>query len=350
MKWLRLHGAGIWPWLALIVAGFLAGGRLGAGIVAVAGIAAVLAVGAALAPGRKPQATVQRILPPEPPTAGDDIEVRLEGQLGLGWPIALSRLQDEPPSPLQGGSGPWLLGGSLRVAYVLRAVPRGQYLFNHCRATLRDGLGLLERDIELSLPSELLVYPQRVALPAPARRVQAFGAEEVARGTRDFLPGDRPSRLHAARTAQRGYPQVRESTPPPERARTLLLYCPEASPADVELAISVAASLAEALLEAGLGVGLSLAGASLPPARGPEQRQRMFLEFARATTARLAAANTLPPLPDGHGEPWLILGGRAATRPDPPLHAVTLRVGAELGPDGVTSLGDLVAWARSAES
>ena len=350
MRFPYLRGPGIWPWLALLAAGFLAGGRLGAGIVAVTGIAGVLAVGAALAPGRDPQADLRRILPPDPPTAGDDVEVRLEGRLSLGWPLALVRLADEPPPPLQGTSGPWLLGGNLSVAYTLRAVPRGVYRFRRCQATLRDGLGLIERSIDLALPGQLVVYPARVALPAPARQVQAFGSEEVARGTRDFLPGDRPSRLHAARTAQRGYPQVRESTPPPEQARTLQIYCPDASAGDIELAISVAASLAEALLGSGLRVGLCLKDASLPPAHGPEQRSRILLALSRASAADLAGAKGPPPLPDGHGEPWLILGGSAALRPDPPAAGTVLRVGAQLGRGAVTSLDDLAVWAGRAES
>ncbi len=350
MRFPRLRGPGIWPWLALLAAGFLAGGRLGAGIVAVTGIAGVLAVSAALAPGRDPQANLRRILPSDPPTAGDDVKVRLEGRLSLGWPLALLRLADAPPPPLHGAHGPWLLGGNLSVAYTLRAVPRGVYRFRRCQATLRDGLGLLERSIDLALPGQLVVYPARITLPAPRRQTQASGSEEVARGTRDFLPGDRPSRLHAARTAQRGYPQVRESTPPPEQARTLQIYCPDATAGDIELAISVAASLAEALLDSGLRVGLCLKDSSLPPARGPEQRSRILLELSRTSAADLAGAEAPPPLPDAHGEPWLILGGSAALRPDPPAPGTVLRVGAQLGPGAVTSLDDLVTWAGRAES
>ena len=107
MRFPRLRGPGIWPWLALLAAGFLAGGRLGAGIVAVTGIAGVLAVSAALAPGRDPQANLRRILPSDPPTAGDDVKVRLEGRLSLGWPLALLRLADAPPPPLSGHVARW---------------------------------------------------------------------------------------------------------------------------------------------------------------------------------------------------------------------------------------------------
>lgn len=350
MKSLRLQVAGLWPWLALLAAGFLAGGRIGAAIVAVAGIAGVLALGAVLSPGREAKVTLRRSLPQDRPTAGDDVLVRLEGTIGLGWPIVLLRLEDGSPDPLRKESGPWQLGGSLHAAYLLRAVPRGLYRFTTCRVTLRDGLGLVQRSIDVELRQDLLVYPQRVLVPLVARTAQAKGNEEVARGTRDFLPGDRPSRLHAARTAQRGYPQVRESTPPPERGRTLQLYCPDASLQDVELAISVAASLAESLLAAGVGVGLSLQDASLPPAHGHAQLGRILVELARAGALRLGAAELQPTLPDGHGELWLILAGSAALRPDPPHAAVLLRVGQHLPEGAIRTLADLAVWGRGAES
>ncbi len=350
MKSLRLQGAGVWPWLALFAAGVLAGGRLGAAIVAVALLAGLLAVGAAISPGRSPRASLRRHLPRQPVTAGDDVPVTVEGQIRLGWPIVLARLEDDAPKPLRGLSGPWRLGGHLHAEYMLRAVPRGLYRFTDCRATLRDGLGLVQRSVAIPLPGELLVYPQRAQVALGGMHSQSWGDEEVARGTRDFLPGDRPSRLHAARTAQRGYPQVRESTPPPQQSRTLRLHCPEASLQDVELAISAAASLSEALLAAGFAVGLSLQGASLAPRRGQDQLGRILTELARASGPRLTSAAEPPMLPDGHGDPWLIVAGSAALRSEQPFAGVVLRVGAELRGDAVRSLGDLAAWAGRLES
>ncbi len=349
MTSLRLQGTGVWPWLALVAAGVLAGGRLGAAIVAVAALAGLMALGAALAPGREPRTSLRRQLPRKPVSAGDDVPVRVEGYMRLLLPVALVRLEDLATEPLGAAAGPWQLGGRLHAAYTLRAVPRGLHRFAGCRATVRDGLGLVQRTVELSLPDDLLVYPQRVAVALGGLGSQSRGDEEVARGTRDFLPGDRPSRLHAARTAQRGYPQVRESTPPPEQSRTLWLHCPEASLQDVELAISVAASLSEALLAAGFAVGLSLDGASLAPRRDQEQLGRILTELARAVGPRLASAVHPPALPDGHGEPWLIAAGGAALGGEPPARTV-LRVGAELGGDAVRSLGDLAVWAGRSQA
>ena len=345
MKVPGLRLTGLWPWLGLLAAGLLAGGRLGAAVVGVAGVAGVLAVFAALAPGRAVRATLRRTLPAEPPSAGDDIEICLGGELALGWPLVLTRLEDVAPPPLRPASGHWTLGGGLSASVRLHAVPRGVYRFAACRIALRDGLGLVERTVLHPLPGELLIYPRRIALSVPDRRPHAHAGEEVVRSTRDFLPGDRPSRLHGARTAQRGFPQVRESTPPPAEACTLRLFAPGAPPDDAELAISALASLAEALAAGGHAVGLSIEGACLPPAPGPQQRPRILRELAQADAGLLAAADSLPPLPDGHGDDWLVLAGAAATQPNPPRTAVLLRVGRTLGGDGITSLADLAAWA-----
>ena len=345
MKSLRIQGAGFWPWLALLAAGVLAGDRLGAAIVAVTGIAGVLALAAALAPGRRPQVALRRILPQSPRTAGDDIEVRLEGTLDLAWPLVLAKLDDEAPQSLQAGDGSWRLGGALHAEYRLRSVPRGLYRFRRCHLSLRDGLGLMQRQLTIDLKDDLLVYPQRVLVPLADWPAQQCGEEVVVRGTRDFLPGDRPTRLHAARTAQRGYPQVRESTPPPARARSLQLFCPGAARQDVELVISVAASLAESLLAAGFDVGLCLEGLSLPPGRGGEHLARLLAVLADAAPGRLSAAQLPPPLPEAYGAAWLIAGGQAALRTEPTTAAVLLRVGEDLAdPQAIRSLADLTPW------
>jgi uncharacterized protein (DUF58 family) len=224
-------------------------------------------------------------------------------------------------------------------------VPRGLYRFRHCRLALRDGLGLVQRQLTLDVAGDLLVYPQHVLVPIGVAPTVQRGDEEVVRSTRDFLPGDRPSRLHAARTAQRGYPQVRESTPPPARARSLQLFCPSASAQDVELAISVAASLAESLLAAGFDVGLCVEGLSLPPGRGPDHLQRLFTALAQVAPARLSAAQLPPPLPEAYGEDWLVAAGLAALQPGQTSAAVVLRVGENLGDaEAVRSLADLRLW------
>ena len=340
----RLGGVG--PALALIAAGVLAGGPLGAAIVAVAGLAVVLAIGAAFAPGPRPAPQLKRTLPPLPPSAGDDVEVRLAGRLPLGWPLALARVEDAVPRPLGGDDDAvWRLGGRLAEVYTIPAVPRGRHTFSTCRVTVRDGLGLAARSLDVPLPGELLVYPRRCRLDLGAVQSRPQGGEELVRGTREFAPGDRPSRLHAARSAQLGYPQVREFEPPRARQCIVALACPGATAEDAELGISVAASLAEALLEAGHDVGLRLRGRELAPEGGPAQLERMLGELADADPGALAADDA--PLRGGEGL-WLVLCGSAAHAPAPGGAAAVLRVGRHLDGAAVRSLEDLAGWAQGA--
>ena len=346
MRFVRIQGLGLVPPLVLIAAGFLAGGRLGAVIVAVSAVALLLALGAAFAAGSTPRASLRRTLPDHPATAGDTVEIAVEGDIALAWPLALARLEDEPPSPLDAARpGEWRLGGHLRQHYRFTNVPRGVFPFRNCEIALRDALGLVQRRFRVELPGSLLVYPRRIAVPLGRRETQAQGDQEVVRGTRDFLPGDRLTRLHAARTAQRGYPQVRESTPPPARTCSLQLQCPGASPENVELAISVAASLAESLLAAGFDVGVAAEGISLPPGHGRDQLVRILTALAEADARRIAGTRLPPPLPDAYGELWLIAAGEAALGPEPPEPAVFVPVGAELRAPAIGSLDGLVAWA-----
>ena len=346
MRFVRIEGLGLVPPLVLLAAGFLAGGRLGAVIVAVSAVAALLALGAVFAAGMTPRTSLRRALPDHPATAGDSVEITLEGDIALAWPLALARLADEPTPPLDAGPpGEWRLGGRLHQRYSITDIPRGLYSFRHCEVALQDALGLVQRRLRVDLPGSLLVYPRRIEVPLGRRETRAQSDQEVVRGTRDFLPGDRLTRLHAARTDQRGYPQVRESTPPPARTCSLQLQCPGASREDVELAISVAASLAESLLAAGFDVGVAAEGVSLPPGHGQDHLVHILAALAEADARRIAATSLPPPLPDAYGELWLIAAGAAALRVEPPQFAVLVAVGTDLKQPAIATLADLVAWA-----
>jgi uncharacterized protein (DUF58 family) len=177
-----------------------------------------------------------------------------------------------------------------------------------------------------------------VALPPAPRRGAALG-DALPRGTRDFQPGDAPARLHAARTAQRGFPQVREYDTPSGRARLLRLWAPRAEAADVGLLLSCAASLGANWLASGEAVGLEAAGAPhlrLPVEPGAEQEQRLLRLLSSLESLDLDSAS--PPRGLGDAEHWLLTTQRDAPSP---TGGRVLPIGPEAGPGAVLRLSEL---------
>ncbi len=333
---------GLVPVLALAVAALAAGGRVGAAIGGVDALLVLLGLAGAFGGALACRANAHRVLPPEPVEAGLDVTVSLRVDLPQLWPLAVLTLRDEPPSPL--GAAPQLrsLAGLRRrlvCTYTLQGVPRGLHRFESALLEETDALPLTQRSIPLSCPGELLVYPRRVPLDLPPGRRGAQAAERLPRGTRDFQPGDAPGRLHAARTAQRGFPQVREFEELGDLPHIVLLWAPGADAEDAELALSCAASLATAWLQAGEPVGLLAPGApqrSLPAQRGEDQERRLLATLAALSAAELGA-DTLPKPPE-RADVWLL-----TTRADAPSlpSGRTLRLGKAGGDGALLALSDL---------
>ncbi len=327
--------------VALAVAALAAGGRIGAAIGGIAALLVLLAAAAYLGSAPLRRASARRSLPEAPVEAGSDVPVAISVFLPASWPLLVLAVSDQPPPALGSVPRPRLLSGMRRrvnLAYTLHSVPRGLHRFSEIALEAGDALSLAPRRIALPCPGRILAYPQRVALDAPPPRGGSDQAERLPRGTRDFQPGDAPSHLHASRTAQRGFPQVREFEMLGSLPHVLTLFAPACQPADLELLLSCAASLAVSWLAIGDPVGLVPAGAPdrhLSPGAGPEQERRILGALAELTSRHLDAASV--PRGGQRADLWLL-----TTSAQPGQYpGRVLRVGAAAGAGAVQHLSDL---------
>jgi uncharacterized protein (DUF58 family) len=162
----------------------------------------------------------------------------------------------------------------VRRRYRVVAVARGTYTFGPLDLHLTDPFGILTRDDRREATSALLVYPllapiERFGLAARApfgeRATPQRLLEDPLRvgGTRAYMPGDEPRRIHWKATARTGSLQSKIYEPSARHTISIFLdlrtfkhvsygYTPEL----VELAISAAASVARWALDQGYAVGL----------------------------------------------------------------------------------------------
>lgn len=207
----------------------------------------------------------------------------LQVEIWITPPLTLvhkrARLSSESPDTL---ISPWLIWPLQRVTrrYLMRCHTRGFHLFGPVRLSSSDPFGWLEREITVPTYATLLVYPLIAPLETLGfASVLPFGDYATPRrlledplqviGTRDYVLGDDPRRIHWKATAHTGNLQSKVYMPSSQRRLLLLLdvwnYSEAAQGTDAalqEFTISVAASLAVWSLEEGYMVGL-LANAAL---------------------------------------------------------------------------------------
>ena len=112
-------------------------------------------------------------------------------------------------------------GRSLRIDYVLHAVPRGRYAFEDVRAELSDPFGLQRVVVPLPTPGALLVFPRLVRLDrifsdggAGTRDGRRLLLKRTAgfelHGVREYVQGESLRNVHWRSTARRGELMVKE--------------------------------------------------------------------------------------------------------------------------------------------
>jgi uncharacterized protein (DUF58 family) len=168
--------------------------------------------------------------------------------------------------------------------------------------------GLFRKERDLQIAGEAVVWPRhdlRVREPRPSgERVRragesfagAAGARGEYRGLRPYRPGDDPRDVHWRTTARLGQPVVREYERDRAHALWLCLELRAAPGEAAETAVEVTASLAHAAMLRGEPFGLATADATVSPASGQVQLERVLDALARARF-RADAPRLDPPAP-----------------------------------------------------
>lgn len=191
----------------------------------------------------------------------------------------------------------------------IRCTKRGLYSFGPTRLEASDAFGLHVREWELPAQTQLVVYPELIALPdLQLRARQPIGDSRAARrlitdpsrtvGVRDYHRDDPFKAIHWGATARRGELQTRVYEPTTNLALAIILdldtfeYYWEGMRYDlIEQMISAAATVATEAVDARISFGLYSNGAPansgqlvrIPPSRSPTQLARVLDELARLT-------------------------------------------------------------------
>ncbi|WP_419872717.1 DUF58 domain-containing protein [Candidatus Pristimantibacillus sp. PTI5] len=247
-------------------------------------------------------------------SAGSSLEVNLTMKIPGYYPLPYVIVRDQ----LQRHNGQklafetsfvpnWKRSG--QVAYQTPPLLRGEYRFTHTQCLSYDVFGLFEHSGQFGTETVFNVLPQTVPLRqwngiqrgirGPySHAIASRSAKETTQinGVREYLYGDRLSRVHWNATAKTGQWKSkafeRESLP-----RTVVIldrhaggYSGELT-TRFELAVSAAASLLENGLKDDTAMGLLSVGESLtmiPPKSGVDQRNVMMrhLTFVNADAPR----------------------------------------------------------------
>lgn len=216
---------------------------------------------------------------------------------------------------------------------------RGVRRFTHLAVESRHPLGLFRAEIVVPCEDRILVYPERIPVPLPARlrdgRLAATavsatagrGDDEFA-GLREFRPGDPPRRIHwrsSARLPGRLLVRELDRTPPPRvrlRLDAAIRETPRRDRGRFERAVKTAASLASELVAHGHRVEFRL--------RARQTRTFEIRPTDRSLYALLAALARIEPVTPSELAPL----GPDASRPGTPslvLRPSEFAPGASLG-------------------
>jgi uncharacterized protein (DUF58 family) len=196
--------------------------------------------------------------------AGQSLQVQVQVQVPGIWPIPYIMMKDRlvrqngEESVFEGSLVPdWKRRGDW--TYVTSPLKRGYYTFGTTECATEDIFGLFQHKGKLELPQHVSVYPQTVAIKDwvqfhqmlkgmqhHSTTTRAHRETTQINGVREYMYGDRLSRVHWNATAKTGTWKSkefeRESLP-----KTVILldrsYRAYEEAAQFELAVSVAASL-----------------------------------------------------------------------------------------------------------
>ncbi|SFS87181.1 Uncharacterized conserved protein, DUF58 family, contains vWF domain [Paenibacillus sp. BC26] len=238
-------------------------------------------------------------------SAGTRLEVSLTMQIPGVWPIPYVLVRDRLKSlsgtviPIEASFVPNYRRNGV-VQYVTPPLERGVYRFDSTECSTRDIFGLFEHKGSFESSEPFTVYPRIVEIrqwrqmkrgskgpySTSASRLSAKETTQI-NGVREYIYGDRLSRIHWNATAKTGQWKSkefeRESLP-----RTVVMLDRYAGAYEnkdqFELAVSAAASLLEFGLRRATAVGLISVGAKsdgFTPKASAEQRELMMNHLVR---------------------------------------------------------------------
>ncbi|MCY0874925.1 MAG: DUF58 domain-containing protein [Firmicutes bacterium] len=226
--------------------------------------------------------------------AGGTVEITLDVQISRsGWiPLHWLRIEDDlPPKLMVRLAQPYQMTYPWRdrqttVRYMIDHIPRGSYRMPGAYVVSGDIFGLLNRRVYVPTAGQVIAYPETrrlmgfsvVERARPGSRVNhARSSDDAARviGIRDYVPGDRLSRIHWPATARTGALRSKEFEHYVMNEVVLILDATKLSyghdPLSFELALSLAGSFAEFLHQSETAFGLQVFAGQhidLPVGRG----------------------------------------------------------------------------------
>jgi uncharacterized protein (DUF58 family) len=239
-------------------------------------------------------------------SAGQSLGVRISVQVPGFWPIPYILLRDKlvrqnGDSQLYEGSLilDWKRRGEMD--YVTAPLKRGIYRFERTECVTEDIFGLFQHKGSLDLPRTVTVLPETVPVPewkqyhlmikgmqTHATTTRALRETTQINGVREYIYGDKLSRVHWNATAKTGTWKSkefeRESLP-----KTIIVLDRQsrayADPGQFELAVSVVASLFEYAAAKKLAVGLLSVGSEyvyMEPKLGVQHHHQVMNHLTEA--------------------------------------------------------------------
>lgn len=187
------------------------------------------------------------------------------------------------------------LRGTGELVFHTPPLERGRYAFAKTECASKDIFGLLEHRGTIEVRTEFRVLPRVVHIPGWQRNLRSIklGGTQTSlstsrrettqiNGVRDYVYGDRISRIHWNATAKTGTWKSKEFEHESFPKTMVVLDCTDSGyrrPAQFELAVSAAASLVEYGAREHSGVGLYTAAKNprlFAPSDAPGERMRMI--------------------------------------------------------------------------
>lgn len=264
-----------------------------------AGLVVIAARDLALLPGRSGYAAKRTM--PDPFSLGEPelVTVRVENRRAAGM---MARIADHAPSGLRAEprevGGRFDGAGRLDIAYRTLSPRRGAYRFGPVDLQVWREDGWWRRQVSLSLPHEVAVFPNVVAIKrvqlslrrglratAGMRRARPPGASTAFAGLREYVRGDDVRRVSWTATARRDRPVVIEVEAERGQQVVIALDCgrlmtaPAGELDKLDHAVNAALMLAWVAQAHGDRVGLMTfddrVKTFLKPERGPAQIRRI---------------------------------------------------------------------------